>query len=313
MDCSSIQEKLSAYMEGILLPKERILIDDHLKTCQNCSEFFADLKKTVEYVKNLKEIEAPPWLTQKIMTRVRAEVQPKKGIIHWLFYPLHVKLPIEAVAAVFIAVITIYIFKGMQPEMEFPKTPTKESPQIFLKERDKIPSVSETKPAQVKPEELLPSAKGVESMDKFADVPKTPAPLAKQDKGIPSAGALPEDEAKWRELMVEPKARILATGEKEIIRFTVTVGDLQTATKEIERAFAVLNGRLIKKESFVDKHIITAMLNSKKITELSEKLRDIGEFEEKTADFDTLQGEVEITIEVLKYQCSSQHPSCPSR
>src|SRR4030042_1731198 len=124
MNCQDIQQKLSAYVEGILHPEEKILVDEHLTSCQKCNESLSDLRKTINYVHTLKDIEPPPWLTQKVMAKIKTEVHPKKGIIQKLFYPLHIKLPIEAVVTALLAVITIYIFKTMQPEMKLAQAPS---------------------------------------------------------------------------------------------------------------------------------------------------------------------------------------------
>ena len=80
MECSEVQEKFSAYVEDIIPPEEKQLVDEHLKACDRCSESLADLKKTLEYVGNLREVEPPPWLVQKIMARVRSDAEAKKGI-----------------------------------------------------------------------------------------------------------------------------------------------------------------------------------------------------------------------------------------
>src|SRR4030043_1859709 len=124
MKCQDIQQKLSAYAEGIVPHEEKILIEEHLKSCQKCNESLASLRKTIDYVHSVEDVEPPAWLTQKVMANIKAEVHPKKGIIQKLFYPLHIKLPLEAVVTALIAVITIYIFKTMQPEMKLAQAPS---------------------------------------------------------------------------------------------------------------------------------------------------------------------------------------------
>jgi anti-sigma factor RsiW len=139
MECNDVQEKLSAYVEGIISPEERTLIDEHLTSCLKCNESFADLKKTVEYIHNLEDIEPPTWLTQKVMARIRSEAKSDKGILQKLFYPLHIKLPIEAVAVIVIAVTALYIFKTIQPVVRLAKTPSEHvRTQIPLQEKDTL-------------------------------------------------------------------------------------------------------------------------------------------------------------------------------
>jgi len=126
MECNKIQETLSSYLDGILTSEENKLIDEHLKSCQKCQGALADLKKTVEHIKNIEEAEPPAWFTQKTMARIKAETGHQKGFLQKLFYPLHIKLPIEAIAVIAIAVTTIYIFKSVQSEIQLAKVPSEE-------------------------------------------------------------------------------------------------------------------------------------------------------------------------------------------
>jgi len=56
MQCNDIQEKLSAYIDGDISSEERMLIDKHLKSCQQCNETLAEMKKTTEYVSGILAI-----------------------------------------------------------------------------------------------------------------------------------------------------------------------------------------------------------------------------------------------------------------
>jgi Putative zinc-finger/Predicted integral membrane protein (DUF2275) len=118
MECQDIRKNLSAYLEGVASPEDQELIDQHLASCRACSTALYELNRTGEVLKNLKEVEPPPWMTKEIMARVREEAKSKRGFIQKLFYPLHIKVPLEAFATVLIAVIAVYVFKAMEPEMK---------------------------------------------------------------------------------------------------------------------------------------------------------------------------------------------------
>src|SRR3990170_2704240 len=248
MDCHNIQEMLSSYMEGIISPEESKLIDEHLSACSKCKEALYDLKKTLEYVQNLEDVEPPEWLTQTVMTKIRSETEPRKGILQKLFYPLYIKLPIEAVAVVLMAVTVLYIFKTIQPEI---------------------------KPA------------------------KAPSPITKQDEIRPSAGAVAKDESKNQVLARAPKSKALAESKEEIITLTTNVYDIETAKKEIEKVLIGLGGKIIKTESYKNNNFITADLDSKKAAELIVKLKQIGEVKEKDMDLGSMEGYIEIRIEIV--------------
>jgi hypothetical protein len=136
MKCNDFQQKLSDYAEGIIPSEEQALIEEHLKSCSTCTEFLADMKRTMSYARDLENIEPPAWLREKVMSRIKTETEPKKGFLQKLFYPLHIKIPIEAVTVVFIAVTALYIFKTIQPEVKIAKTPSEVKPQIFLQKKE---------------------------------------------------------------------------------------------------------------------------------------------------------------------------------
>ena len=111
MECGKIQKRLTPYLEGELTPDERLLVEGHLSSCDMCRCVLEDLRKTGALVKDLEEIEPPPWLTQKIMAQVKEEAAQKGGILRWLFYPLHVKLPLQAVATILIVGMAAFLYK----------------------------------------------------------------------------------------------------------------------------------------------------------------------------------------------------------
>src|SRR4030042_7083165 len=151
MECKDIQKRLSAYLEKAVSPQQKTAMDAHLKQCKRCRQDLADLKRTIEYVQKLEEVEPPAWLAQRVMARVRAEAETKPGILKKLFYPIHIKLPLEAIAVIFIAVGTIYIFKTMQPQMQLAKLPTEP------KEMAPAPATAPKKEAPAAPSKKEPA------------------------------------------------------------------------------------------------------------------------------------------------------------
>lgn len=300
MGCSDIQQRLSAYIEGSVSSEEAGLIEEHLKACQQCSESLADLKKTLEYVQNLEEIEPPPWLKQKVMARVRSEAEAKRGILQRVFYPLHIKLPIEALAVIVIAVTTIYVFKTMQPELEIAKAPSEEvRPRTLAAKKEKAPALDEGKPLPARPTEKVMRAEEQEiAVEDYAKT-KPPPRVVKRKEGLPPAGAVTQDELKRKSLSSELRfAMVERKGEG--IQFTLTVLDIETASKEIEETLLQLNGRIVKREHVENRNFITAELDSQNMKELYENLKLIGDIEEKEVDFEAWEGDREITIEISK-------------
>ena len=121
MDHNSIRHKLSEYIDGTVNAAERAEIEAHLKTCGKCSDALRELKKTIEHVKSIDEIESPAWMTQKIMTKVRAEAEQQKSFLDRLYSVFVVNLPVKAVAVVFLTAIAFYMYRGILPK-KLPET-----------------------------------------------------------------------------------------------------------------------------------------------------------------------------------------------
>jgi len=118
MTCNEIENRLPAYLEDLLSPEERKSITGHLASCPRCSRSFAGLKKAEELVQGLGEVEPPPFFEQRIMSRVREEAAQRQGILRRLFYPLHIKIPIQALATLLVAVLAFHIYQTGEPEMK---------------------------------------------------------------------------------------------------------------------------------------------------------------------------------------------------
>ncbi len=123
-NCDIFEEKLPAYLEGVLPEAEGREMMKHLEACGHCRAVLADLKKTGAILAGLEEKAPPPWFIQKVMARVREEAQSKTGFIRKLFFPLRIKIPIEVAASLLVAVLAWQVYKASPPEMEaLPEAP----------------------------------------------------------------------------------------------------------------------------------------------------------------------------------------------
>lgn len=203
MQCKDTQKTLSAYFEGVISSAEKKGIEDHLKVCPSCRKALEDLKKAGDLVRRLDEIEPPPWLTEKIMARIREEEEQKGGFIRKLFYPLHIKVPIQAMATVFIAVMAVYLFQSMEPEMHKGQIPSVAERASSSKDEDRSVAPSPAAPSLPPAEKAPPPVRIAEADRKMkeARVEETleakkgqePTPLAKEGKPIPSAPSFSQE------------------------------------------------------------------------------------------------------------------------
>ncbi|MEA5115278.1 MAG: DUF2275 domain-containing protein [Geobacteraceae bacterium] len=117
MDHATVRSLLSAYRDGEVSPAERDGIEQHLQSCADCREELSELEKTVLRIRGFGEEEPPPWMAQKVMARVRAAAEERRGFFHWLLYPLRIKLPIEAAALVVIAATGYMLYRTAAPQL----------------------------------------------------------------------------------------------------------------------------------------------------------------------------------------------------
>ena len=124
MRCEEIQGHLSAYLEDEVEPGERRAIEEHLPECVRCRHELELLRRTVSALTSLEEIEVPPRLTASIQAGVEAQGSSWwRDLTSRLFFPLHIKLPLEAVALILVALGAVYIYRSA-PEMgQAPRPP----------------------------------------------------------------------------------------------------------------------------------------------------------------------------------------------
>jgi anti-sigma factor RsiW len=182
MDHNDIRHKLSEYIDGSMTGQEKTEIEAHLKTCQQCGDALRELQKTVEHIKSIDEVEPPAWMTQKIMAKVRAETEEKKSLFQRFFFPLSVKLPIQAVAALFLTVTAFYIYRNIQPVPAPSEAPVQEftvrseaPPAPALRDEREEPKI--TRDASI-PAKKVPQAPEYKALDMKQEYEKPAPPVA---------------------------------------------------------------------------------------------------------------------------------------
>jgi hypothetical protein len=116
-NCKDIENNLPLYAEGLLSADEKMAVEEHLAKCADCCKALADLKKAAAMTQELSEVEPPPWFKQKIMARVREEAEKKSFAQKW-FYPLRIKIPVQVMATIVIAVLAVYIYRSGDEQMK---------------------------------------------------------------------------------------------------------------------------------------------------------------------------------------------------
>lgn len=210
--CKDIEDSLPLYSEGLLDSDEKRAVEAHLKSCPACANVFAQLQRSGMMVQDLKDVEPPPWFKQKIMARVRKESEKKNFVQKW-FYSLRMKIPVQIMATIVIAVLAVYIYRsgdeqmkavlpGAQPPvMEAKQEPT---PAEMPQTRDKAAALPAEKKAAVtrkaKKDKIAEEISTGGSVPKMEMRENKPAGASDKSPTLKSDTAAEKEEKKYTEL-----------------------------------------------------------------------------------------------------------------
>jgi hypothetical protein len=317
MEHADVQPKLSDYLDHAVGLEEKAAIEGHLAACPDCSKALAELVATRRHVQSLAEVDPPPWLTGKIMARVREQVGQKRGLFQRLFYPLRIKLPMEALGLIFLTVTAYFIFRNIQPEMGPLITPSREvyerAQPLGPKTSTPLESAEEKKQA-LKKEERSMAGKSVEPAPKMNKAMPLEGSAAKPEE-TPKRAATPELQAgrrmKLEEMAAKPAERSEMVGKQTAmpapaaqatrppLQLTLSAKDAVGAGLRIEEAVTRLGGKTVKKESFENTQLLFVQVDVRKVEELLITLEHLGEVKEKIPPAKEAEGTRVITIKIV--------------
>jgi hypothetical protein len=149
---AEIRKLLSAFSGSDLPEQERAMVDEHLKMCDECRSELADLQVTLRTLRTTPEVEPPPWLTTRIMAHVRQQQEQKPGWLKRLFFPLHIKVPLEICAVLCICITGYYLSRQVEQDLHH-SSPELQAvlPQVMAPAAVPVPELQErvTLPAPV--------------------------------------------------------------------------------------------------------------------------------------------------------------------
>ena len=309
MQCDKIKEQLTAYLEDALSPAEKGIMNDHLRSCPECRKSLADLEMTISSIKGLDEIIPPPWLTQKVMTRAKAEAERKKrSLLQKLFYPLYIKLPLEAVGIFLVAMTALYVFKSMEPELNTVIAPSEETVSEYApKGKARKPSPKIERQSQSPVAALSNKDEPPAESHSLPESGQRPAPLSEQfmnDRGTSVKGKrmeaqevpekkIPQKSAPAPAVMSAPDGLKLqgapraagktASGlsEQEDISLSFKVSDIDSAKKVLKDVLTDVGGKVVREEPASDALVIIGELGSDNLLPFIKKLKALGYLKER--------------------------------
>lgn len=319
MDCEHIQEKLSAYIDDMLTVDDRNLVESHLSSCDKCTEFFADVSSAIKQVNSVDEIEPPAWLTRNVMARIKAETTPPKSLLQKLFYPLHIKLPLEALATIAIVATSFYIFRFLPPEVKYRSIPAETEISGTLSERTTVPEQERiSKPEDTSADHKRQDAAGKDDEMRLLkkELPASAQPAEKAVPEPPEKAGARKSEVRMkasepsasRKAPAEQKAAASAPVQEHKLYFgdskdqmdsrsnvakeiaagktavqpdiILFVEDPEKAGEDIKKIVAFLEGTIISSEDVTNKRILSIRIPYDKLMIFNEKIKELGKTRE---------------------------------
>lgn len=173
MTCDDARERFSELTDNRLTAAERGAVDAHLTGCAACRQELERFRATVALVRSLEPARAPAGFVNRVTAAARPRPWWRRAAAG-AFFPLPVKLPLEAAAVLLIGVGVAYLFQRT-PELQHA---AREAPAVVTQERraPETPLASEREaPAEA------PEAKP-DAPRQLADAP-APPPAAMEQRG----------------------------------------------------------------------------------------------------------------------------------
>jgi len=114
MNCDEIQTRLSEYVEKSLDAISAKGIELHLLSCSRCRVEAESLDECMQQVAGLPMVDPPLGFVQRVMAHVR-DIDKTPTLWERLFFPLRVKIPLQATAVVLVGALAIVLFQKEEP------------------------------------------------------------------------------------------------------------------------------------------------------------------------------------------------------
>ena len=109
-NCTQTEERLSEYIDGRLSQMEQAAFTAHLATCPSCAQLVTQVSALVHRMHALEAVEAPEYLSAKILDATLGPRKPKAGWDKWFAWLPNLMQPrfamgMATVAASFVIVL----------------------------------------------------------------------------------------------------------------------------------------------------------------------------------------------------------------
>jgi predicted anti-sigma-YlaC factor YlaD len=104
MECSEIEKRLSALLDDEITEPERILIEEHLKSCVDCQKEAENLSQVSDCLDSLTEVEVSPYFLPRLKRRIKEEEVRQVVRLPFFDWAKRIAVPV-GVSALFVIAI----------------------------------------------------------------------------------------------------------------------------------------------------------------------------------------------------------------
>ena len=121
MDCERGQNLLSEFLDGSLPESEQASVNAHLRECLPCRAVKEGLEETLLLLRGLSPGKAPAELLDGVRRGILQSEAPATPFWKKLFLPAHIKIPLEAAAAILLFLLVYGARKEELPKLFSPR------------------------------------------------------------------------------------------------------------------------------------------------------------------------------------------------
>ena len=116
MTCHEARDLYSAMLDEALDAGERAAVEAHVAGCAECARELERFRRTVSLVRAAGSVRAPVGFVDRVLAAARPTPWYRR-LARWRFWPLRVKIPLQAAAVVLVSGAAVYVFQHT-PELQ---------------------------------------------------------------------------------------------------------------------------------------------------------------------------------------------------
>ncbi len=183
MRCEDVCAVFSDLYDETLSGAPLVTVTQHLSTCPACRAEWTAFRKAMQGLADLRGAEPSSDFAARVRRRIEA-VPTRQRLVHWLFFPLHLKVPAHAVALALLVVAGVLLYQRSPELRRGVEPPRVVTPPATQKQLPSSPPSASREPAR--------SGQTATPRGGIATTtPTAPRPPGPASEAAPGAGSAP--------------------------------------------------------------------------------------------------------------------------